>query len=162
MKHWQEREARRLATDRRADPDRRRPHLFCDWRYALRGRRRGVRRAGDAVVAGVDWYHPRLMVLVIAISVLNALDAAFTLLLVQSGAGEEWNPLMRVLLQDDVQLFVNLKIAITSSALLFLVVCSNMVVLNGFKVERFLHWLLGVYLALTCYHIVLLRLAGVA
>lgn len=159
MQHWEQREVLGLAWDRRSDPDRRQPHLLSDWRFAWGGRRRGTRRVGDELVAGVDSYHPRLMVLVVAISLLNALDAAFTLTLVQSGAGEEWNPLMRLLLHNDVQLFVNLKIAITSSALMFLVVCSNMVVLNSLKVERVLHWLLGVYLALVCYHLVLLRLA---
>lgn len=96
----------------------------------------------------------------VSILVLNALDAVFTLRLVQAGAAEEWNPLMRVLLYDDVQLFVNLKVAITSGALLLIVPCAHMVVLNGIRVERLLHGMLGGYLALVAYHLVLLRVSG--
>lgn len=150
-----------LRLDRRIDNERRQPHLLSDWRYAWKGQRRDVRRAGDAACAGIDRYHPRLMLLAITISVLNALDAAFTLRLVQAGAAEEWNPFMRMLLHNDVHLFVNLKIAITSGAILLLVACSNMVVLNGLKVERFLHWMLLAYTVVIGYHAVLLRLAAV-
>jgi hypothetical protein len=146
--------------DRRSDPDRRRPHLTSDWRYAWNGRRQVIRRAEDARSAGLDVYHPRLLLLVVAILVLNGLDAVFTLRLVHAGAAEEWNPLMRALLHDDVQLFVNLKVAITSGALLLLVACSQTVILNGFKVERLLHWMLAGYLVLVGYHLVLLQVSG--
>lgn len=146
--------------DRRNDPDRRRPHLTSDWRYALDGRRQRIRRAEDARSAGLDVYHPRLLLLVVAILVLNGLDAVFTLRLVHAGVAEEWNPLMRALLHDDVQLFVNLKVAITSGALLLLVACSQTVILNGIKVERLLHWMLAGYLALVGYHLVLLQVSG--
>jgi hypothetical protein len=161
MPYGEYRDAAGLTIDRRMAGERRRPHLLSDWTYAWRGKRRAPRRPGDEFVASVDLYHPRLMALVIAISILNALDATFTLRLVSAGVAEEWNPFMRVLLQDDVQLFVNLKVAITSSALLFLVVCSNMVILRGVRVERLLHWLLGAYLAVVGYHLVLLGASGV-
>lgn len=151
--------ARGIRLERRARLDRRKPYLLSDWRYAFRGRRRGTRRPGEAATAGTDLYHPRIMILAVLITLLNALDAAFTLQLVLAGAAEEWNPLMRALLHDDVQLFVNLKIAITTSALTFLIVCSNMVILGRLRVERLLWWLLAAYTCVVCYHLVLLGLA---
>jgi hypothetical protein len=145
--------------DRRTGPDRRKPHLLSDWRYAFGGRRRGIRREADALHGGVDIYSGRVMALTVGICILNALDAAFTLVLVQSGVATEWNPLMRALMQNDTQLFINLKIAITSSALLFLIVCSNMRVLRSIKVERLLYSVLTAYICIVCYHLVLLQAA---
>jgi hypothetical protein len=146
--------------DRRIGPDRRKPHLLSDWRYAFGGRRRGIRRETDALYGGVDIYSGRVMALTVGICILNALDAAFTLILVQAGVAEEWNPLMRALLENDVQLFVNLKIAITSSALLFLIVCSSTRVLRGIKVERLLYGVLCAYMCVVCYHLMLLQTAA--
>lgn len=160
MQHAEVGPPRALRLERRVVFDRRRPYLLSDWRYAFRGSRRGTRRPGEPATAGTDLYHPRILAVAVVILLLNALDAAFTLRLVSAGAAEEWNPIMRVLLQDDVQLFVNLKIAITSSALLFLIVCSNMVVLNRLRVERLLWLMMGGYLSLVCYHLVLLGMTG--
>lgn len=148
--------------DRRTGPDRREPHLLSDWRYAFGGRRRAIRREADTVYGGVDVYSGRVMALTVGICIMNALDAAFTLILVQSGVAEEWNPFMRALLETDVQLFVNLKIAITSSALLFLIVCSNMRVLRSIKVERLLYCVLCAYICVVCYHLMLLQTAVLA
>jgi hypothetical protein len=149
------------AGDRRVFTDRRKPYLLSDWRYAFGGRRRAVRRVGDEATAGIDHYSPRIIALILAISLMNALDAIFTIRLVDSGAGEEWNPVMRALLERDVQLFANLKVAITSGSLIFLVVCSQMAVLNRrVRVERLMHVMLVAYLALMVYHFALLKLAS--
>lgn len=146
---------------RRARPDRRRSYLLSDWRYVFGGRRRRIRRAGDECEAGLDYYPPRALLLVVAILLLNALDAICTIRLVEAGAATELNPFMRALLERDVQLFANLKVAITSGALLFLVVCSNMVVFGRrVKVETLLSLMLGAYLCLVAYHLVLLRIAS--
>ena len=150
------------AANRRSGAERRlQHHLQTDWRFAWHGRRREVRRPEDGAWSGVDLYPTRLFILVLAICVLNALDAAFTLALVRSGAGEEANPLMRALLHRDEQLFVNIKIAITSASLLFLVVCSHVPVLRNVRVEHVLRWVVGVYGALMIYHIILLRAASI-
>jgi len=148
--------------DPRKHVDRRKkPHLQSDWRYAFGGRRRKPAAVGDGLTSGVDRYHPRVLALVIAILFLNALDGVFTLRLVEAGAAEEWNPFMRLLLENDVQLFANLKVAITAGAMIFVVACSKVTVFGRrLRVERVLHWVLSGYLVLIAYHLVLLRLAG--
>lgn len=145
--------------DWRTHGERRKSHLRSDWRYAFGGRRRTARGGGPG--AGVDHYRPRVVVLILAISILNVLDAVFTLRLVEAGVAEEWNPFMRALIERDVQLFANLKVAITSAAVVILVVCSQMTVLgHRLRVERLLFGMLAAYVLLIGYHLILLRLAS--
>ncbi len=147
--------------DRRKASDRRQKHvLYSDWRYAFRGRRRGFRRSALDLESGVDWYESSLLYMAIAILVLSAMDATFTLMLMDAGVVEEWNPFMRALMQNDVQLFANVKIAVTGFALVFLVACYH-----G-RVGRFrlpISWILKAtlvgYTALICYELVLFTLA---
>lgn len=146
-------------SDRREAPDRRQKHvLYSDWRYAFGGRRRGLRRSRLDLETGVDWYEPRLMVMAVAVIVLSAMDATFTLILMQRGVVEEFNPFMKALMEHDVQMFANVKIAITVFALIFLVVCYHSriwgarVPISGiFKATLF-----G-YSALICYELALLN-----
>ncbi|HWV58834.1 MAG TPA: DUF5658 family protein [Longimicrobiales bacterium] len=140
---------------------RRKPHVYSDWRYIFGGRRRSPIILGDGLTAGVDRYPTRVLLLVIAILLLNAVDAIFTLRLLDAGVAEEWNPFMRLLLNDDVRLFVNLKIAITAGALIIIVACSQIPVFGTkLRVERVLHWVLTGYLVLIAYHVTLLLRAG--
>lgn len=131
--------------------------LFADWRYAFGGRRRGHRRSVHDLENGVDWYDSSLLYMAMAIMVLSALDATFTLRLMSAGIVEEWNPFMRALIENDVQLFANVKVAVTAFALIFLVVCYH-----G-RVSRFgipISWIFKAtlfgYSALICYELVLL------
>ena len=148
------------ANERRGVPDRRQKHvLYSDWRYALGGRRRTGRRSASDLEAGVDWYDSRLLYMAIAILLMSAMDATFTLMLMQAGIVEEWNPFMRSLMENDVQLFANVKIALTVFALIFLVVCYH-----G-RVGRMrlpISWIFKAtlfgYSALICYELVLLSL----
>lgn len=147
----------RIHVDRR-----RRPHVLSPWRYAFGGRRRRAVPVGDGFTAGVDHYPPRIVLLVVAILVLNALDGIFTLRLVEARVAVEWNPFMRRLLEEDVQLFANLKVAITAGALIFIVVCAKIAIFGRrLRVERILYWILCAYLVLIAYHLMLLRLAGI-
>lgn len=145
--------------DWRTHPDRRKSHLSSDWRYAFGGRRRKALGRGPG--AGVDHYGPGVLLLILAISVLNVLDAIFTIRLVEAGVAEEWNPLMRILLEDDVQLFANVKVAITSAAVVILVVCSQITILgHRLRVERLLLGMLAAYVLLIGYHLFLLKLVS--
>lgn len=144
--------------DRRDGPDRRRTHpLLADWKWAFRGRRRTSRRTGEETWP--DVYEPRTVFMVFLVLALSALDATFTLRLLDSGVVHEANPFMRFLIDHDVQLFVNLKTALTGSGLLFMVVASR-ARLGPFRVRSLLHAVLGVYLALIAYELVLLRIVG--
>jgi len=146
------------ASDRRSMGDRRRKHvLFADWRYALGGRRSAARRSPLDLDAGVDHYHPPILWMVVGILILSCLDATFTLILMQAGIVEEWNPLMRALIEHDVQLFANVKMAVTAMALVFLVTCYHSRVLQRrIPVAWFLVGTLVGYTGLVGYEVILL------
>jgi hypothetical protein len=112
--------------ERRRRQDRRRRHvLFTDWRWALAGRRERSRRGWEAAEYGVDRYDGQLLVLAIGILVLSCLDAAFTLVLLGRGVASEANPLMRLLISHDQQVFVNLKVVLTGAAVVFMVALAD-------------------------------------
>lgn len=147
--------------DRRQRVERRTHVLFTDWRYAWRGRRTATRRDGENAEMGTDLYEPQLFVIAVGILLLSAADAMFTLTLIATGQAWEANPLMRVLIQHDVQTFVNLKLALTSGGLLFMVACADMRLLRLFRVRNIMLGLLFLYSGLVAYEITsLLRLLG--
>lgn len=147
--------------DRRKSGDRRlRDHLLCDWRYAYRGRRQAPRRLAATESSFVDLYEPALLVAAIALVVLSTADAVFTLALLEAGVAEEANPLMRWLIEHDIRVFINIKVVITAAAAVFLVVCSNAVVLRRIRGRTVMHAVLALYSAIVAYEVVLLRVSG--
>lgn len=69
-------------------------------RYVLRGgRRRHVRRADEREGSFVDVHGPGVLLVVLAIVVLNLLDAYFTLVFLSHG-GQELNPLVQMVLES--------------------------------------------------------------
>lgn len=148
--------------DRRQGGDRRhRQHLFTDWRYGLTGRRREYRRAEDRVNGHVDYYDLRVVLVVLGVFLLSVADAAFTLTLLDLGAAVEANPLMRYLIDMDVRVFINLKIAITGAGLIFIAAYSNLRLFNCFRIKHAGVSLLGIYAILVAYELVLLSHAVV-
>ena len=144
-------------SDRRAPADRRlTAHLQSDWKFAYRGKRRASRR-GEESPAFVDLYEPSLMLVALGILVLSIMDAAFTLTLIQSGIAHEANPIMRWLIEHDVQMFVNLKIVITGAGILFLLVCSHAPVFSRYRGRAALNLVLLLYLLVIGYELILLR-----
>jgi len=136
--------------DRRSSGDRRQKPTS-PWAifFGLKRRQRG-RRKGEEQNSFVDVYRKRDMGLLVAILVLNLLDAAFTLVHIQRG-GREANPFMEPLLNDgDIASFLFQKSAVVGSLLLVLVVHKN------FTIARRSMWLIFMgYLALFAYHIAL-------
>lgn len=148
------------AEDRRRRLDRRKQHvLMADWRYALRGRRRGARRSSADLVQGVDHYDRPILFLAMGVLLMSVLDATFTLRLIEAGVVEEWNPMMRALIERDVQLFANLKVALTAAAVLVLVACYHGRLLGRVPVSWVLKGTFAGYAALMGYHLLLLQLA---
>lgn len=148
-----------LDTDRRDGPDRRRVHpLLADWRWAFKGRRHGPRRVGEP--GWVDHYDMRLVGMTIAVIALSGLDAVLTLNLLGTGLIREANPLMRFLIEHDVQIFVNLKTALTASGLLLMVVASHATIFGRLRVRTMLHAVLGLYVLLIGYELTLLVKVG--
>lgn len=146
--------------ERRNGPDRRKTHpLLADWRWALKGRRRGARRDGESGWA--DLYDARLVLMTVAVIALSGLDAFFTLNLLRSGVIREANPFMRVLIEHDVQVFVNLKTAMTASGLMMMVVASQARIFGRLRVRTLLHAVLALYVLLIGYELTLLRKVGI-
>ena len=90
------------------------------------GRRREVRRVDQREGAFVDIHGLAIMFMVIAIVVLNLLDAAFTLLFLSHG-GQELNPFVQVVIEfgGHPWPFVLLKTAGIGFACMFLVLTKN-------------------------------------
>ncbi len=144
--------------DRRRS-DRRASHvLFSDWRFALKGRRRADRRYAAAVRSkGLDRHHPWLLVVAVAIVVLSAADAIFTLELIARGLVHEANPFMRWLMELDLQIFANFKLLLTGFAVVVLVACSTTRFLRRVPTHAILHSILFFYVGLIGYELFLLN-----
>lgn len=145
-----------VGRDRRAHC-RRRPLHQTSWRWIFGGRRRRCRRAGDA---HLDWYPPSLFAVTLGILLASAVDAWLTLLLLREGLVYEANPLMGHLLHIDVQLFVNLKTAVTGAGLLFLVAFSRTQLFGRVAISHCLYALLTGYVALIAYEVTCAFLGG--
>jgi len=142
--------------ERRGEPDRR--HQIQPFnRYAIRGRRCGLRRKGDAFLqsGGMDRYPPRLLFITVAILLFCALDAQNTLVILNRG-GIEVNPLMDFLIQTDLRLFVAGKFALTGLGILLFVGYHRVRLWKRLKVRYILYSLMVLYLLLIGYQLVLL------
>jgi len=143
-------------SDSRREDRRVRHPLLADWRWAIHGRRRHVRREGDRGLVQIDYIHPRIVAAVVVVLLLSALDAYFTLFLIRAGVVTEANPVMRFFMDGDNQVFINIKTVFTAGALLFLTVCSGLRVFTRIRVEGILYGVMALYAALISYHLTLL------
>ena len=137
------------AVDRRGSDDRR-SRRTRPWGNPFGWKRReSGRRAGEQQNYFVDRYHKRDTAMLVAILVLNLLDAFLTLIHIERG-GAEANPLMDRLLDAGNETFLFHKAAVVGSLLLVLVVHKN------FAIARRAMWIiLGVYSLLFVYHLTL-------
>lgn len=127
-------------------------------RYAVGGgRRRTVRRAEERTGAFVDVHGPRVLCLVLAIVLLNLLDAWFTLLFLAHG-GRELNPVVQSVLDcGHAWPFVMLKTLGIGTA------CAFLVLTKHFRSARAGLWFVFAgYAALLGWHLHLLRLVDFA
>lgn len=106
----------------------------------------------------MDRYGLGFVLTVLAILLLSGLDATFTLILLQHQVVHEWNPIMRVLIEYDVQTFANMKTALTASALILLVPCHGSTVLGRVPVRSIINWLAVGYGVLVAYEITLMTM----
>ena len=120
-----------------------------------------VTRAARRPVPAIDGRQaihvdPRVAVHAVGIFLFSALDAGFTLTLVNAGVAAEVNPFMRLLLETDAQLFINVKLIITAVALVFLAIYSDHTIFGGrVRVDRIIAWLLCGYALLIGWEIVI-------
>ena len=145
----------------RARTDRRRRHPWLvDVRYAFSGRRRQLRREEDrrSGASIVDWYPASLLVLAIATLVLSAVDAALTLVIINTGITTEANPFMQFLLEQGVPAFVGFKMLATGIGLVLLVAYSKVRTVGRLTMARALGLLCAFYACLVGYELFLLNL----
>jgi hypothetical protein len=146
------------ATDRRTGDRRGATPFFSRYQLGFAGRRQSARREHNRTPAYYDRYDHRLFIAAFGVVVLSALDAAFTLSLLAAGA-VEMNALMAVLIEQDVRKFVSLKLALTSLAVLFLVIHHDFTVGSWIKVRHIQYGALAAYVTLIGYELALLRVA---
>jgi len=134
--------------------DRRNLHMQSLLYSLFKRRRRGLRRATDIHKGHyVDIHEPKSLIIGVAILVMSCLDAYFTLLLLQHGS-VEINPLMKLLINIDVALFVKTKIAVTAFCIIFIITHKNFWLLkNRLKVHSLMSATMVMYFLLINYQI---------
>lgn len=142
--------------------DRRTRHpLLSDWRWAFRGRRRTLRRSGDRCSSAcvIDHYDASLLTVALGLFLVSAMDAAFTLTLIERGNASEANPLMDAMLTRGVEWFVGFKLLMTGVGVIALVTFSNLTIFQRYKLADVIRWVFYAYLGVIGYEMFLLRLS---
>lgn len=148
------------AMDNRQQERRSKMPFFCLYQLGIKkGRRMQERRLNIKTPAYVDRYAGHLMFCAIAIMMLSAVDAFFTLNILARG-GEEINPFMAVLIEDSVSKFIGFKLALTSLALVLLTMHHNVLLTENIRVRHVEYLLLSGYTFLIGYELFLLRLSA--
>ena len=134
--------------------------FFCLYHLGIKtGKRTGERRVIESGKPGyVDRYAGHLMLCTVAILFLSTLDALLTLNILAHG-GEELNWLMAILIEDSVGKFVAFKLALTSMALILLVIHHDVHVMKKIRVRHLKYMILSGYSMLIGYELHLLKLA---
>ncbi|SOD19071.1 DUF5658 family protein [Nitrosomonas ureae] len=135
--------------------------FFCIYHMGIKtGRRLGERRIPEkGKPEYVDRYAGHLMFCAIAILLLGVLDAFFTLNILARG-GEELNWIMAQLIEDSTQKFISFKLALTSMALMLLIIHHNVRLTEKIRVWHIKYLILFGYTVLIGYELYLLNLAG--
>lgn len=93
----------------------------------------------------------------IALILLSVLDTIFTLTIIANG-GTEVNPVMNTLLQSSVVSFTIVKMLLTGIPATLLVLLANVKLFNRWRARSILAALVGLYLGLIAYELLLLSM----
>ncbi len=130
-------------------------------RYFLRGRRKGPRRGSDVQINYyVDRPAEQAITMAILLLALSLLDALLSLRLFALGTSHELNPLLDLTLRHGIALFLLTKLALSILATLVLMVHWNFALFGRFTLLALGRLLVGIYLALIAYEILLLAISG--
>ncbi|SDW64722.1 hypothetical protein SAMN05421882_102024 [Nitrosomonas communis] len=133
--------------------------FFCLYHVGIKKGRRINKRRSGAGAAYVDSYAPHLVLCTIAIVLLSAMDALLTLNILARG-GTELNIFMTILMEDSTEKFVHFKLALTSLALIFLIIHHNHQLIAKLQVRHLLYLILFGYLTLIGYEVALLTISS--
>lgn len=118
----------------------------------LHQRRRNHRRDNDHVNRYIDWYGHWPFAAILAITLLCFADAFLTIVLLSKGA-VELNILMDWLIQHDVHTFAVVKMAVTGTALVVLVMHFNFRIYRFIAVRYLIYALVPMYSLLIAHEI---------
>jgi hypothetical protein len=135
--------------EQRAD-DRRVPSLKTVHGALFKSRRRDSRRDGDHLDSYTDWYGHLPLIATVTVILLCFADAFLTTVLINKGA-IELNILMDWLIQRDIHTFAVVKMAVTGTALIVLVMHFNFRIYKYIAVRYVLYTLVPIY-SLLIYH----------
>ncbi|MDP3297173.1 MAG: DUF5658 family protein [Thermodesulfovibrionia bacterium] len=139
---------KRVLSDRRKRPN----HLIN--RYTLigiGGKRKAIRRETDKKnLFLLDYYSPRLLIILLSILLLSYVDAYLTLVLIKTNIIVEVNPLMAFHLEQGVMPFILNKFFLTAGSLIILCLFQN-----NYIAKKGLKFILTVYIAIITYQLYL-------
>jgi hypothetical protein len=138
--------------------DRRRVSVRSILQGAFNPRRRGGRRAADHDTP-IDWHHPHLMFLSLAMLALSVADAFMTVTLLNNGA-EEANPLLALFVNRHPTLFAAVKMALTGVGIVLLVAVARSRLFRVISGRLVFQILVLAYFALVVYEGWLLRVSA--
>jgi hypothetical protein len=138
--------------ERRSGLDRRKVSRTTHHHHLVGGKRKGYCRRSKQYNYFVDWHTPVHFAVVASIMALSVIDALMTTFILSLG-GEEINLLMDWVIQKDIQLFVQAKLALTGLGLILLTRYIHFRVFNLFKVSHFMLATLAGYSVLVAYEI---------
>jgi hypothetical protein len=145
------------AIERRHGPDRRKQPIRALFYGSFNPpRRRGPRREGERIVAGVDWHDPQWLAVAMLIVLFSCVDAFLTLTLLDHGAYEV-NPVMAALVGGSALAFSLVKIGLTSGGVVMLTLLARMKAFGRVPVGLLLYSVLLGYGALLVYEFRLLQ-----
>ncbi|GKS68183.1 hypothetical protein W03_01870 [Nitrosomonas sp. PY1] len=144
----------RSGQDRRSDTS-----FFCPFHLGIKSGSRG--RVGERRLNGKEWsyvdYYPNhLLFCIVAILVLSILDVYFTLNILARG-GEELNWFMLVVIEESIEKFISVKLALTGLALVFLTIHHNVKYFQKLRVRHIIYIVLTGYVVLIGYEALLLN-----
>jgi hypothetical protein len=135
--------------------DRRRTSLKSIAYGSVVGRRRAGRRAGDHDDTYLDLHQPHLLFATALTLLLSGLDAFLTLDILSRG-GTELNWFMAALIERDIQLFTAVKMALSGTALVVIVMHANFRVFRVLRAWHLIYLVLPMYILLVGYELHLL------
>ncbi len=151
-----------IAEDMRIRDRRRAIPFFCGYHLGFKQGRRTQERRSDTVRGStvyVDRYASHLLLCIVGILILNICDILFTLRILAYG-GEELNWFMAVLINESIGKFVAVKMALTSLAVIMLVIHHHVRIGYSIRIKHILFTVLAGYSILISYELYLLELAA--
>jgi hypothetical protein len=142
-------------SERRVRYERRRLTVWSVVYGSFRPRRRRTRRTSEEMAPLVDWHDSHLLAASIVILLLCFADAFLTINLVVLGA-QEANPLMAHLMTTDITLFTAVKMGLTGTGVIVLVLLARFRLFGRFRVAQGLYVVMIGYGLLVLYELALL------